>query len=1125
MGDSLQTYRCRIGTFTCKVSKGSTKNTRIQISNGYRYSLFLVILMSLLLIFFNLRTPCKHSGQASTPRSSFSPPGTALPTSTSSRLVATPKIQESSNTLIDIPCLFDSRDRNFLAKIVNGNRGVRGTGIKLAHWNKGPSYLHNKHDEIETLIADHRPHILGLSEANFRRDHDLAQVQHADYDLHLSPTLSNPSQDTARIVVYTHRSLIVKRRVDLEDKRISAIWLEVGLPHKKKILVCQGYREWKYLGQADQSSGAIGAQLDRWSVFLALWEQALVEGKEVIVMMDANLDFIKWTNSNLPPSDNTAKLKPLIDLLFEKIFPLGVSQVVTVATRSWPGQEDSGLDHIYTNKPDKVSSVQAEFKGGSDHKLIQITRFAKSIQRTVRYVRKRVFKNFDENEFKQAVQQLSWWELYSSNDPEEAAEILTRKITTILDSMAPVKTIQVRKGYAPWLSESTKRLIKERNEAHVLASRTKQQDDFRHYKHLRNQTTAKLRQDKKTWEKLKLDNNKNDPRALWKNVKTRLNWNNSGPPSKLFHDGKIITSPAGIAGTMNSFFLGKVADLRENIPGAAVDPLEKLKESMNHRNCSFSLQAVGPADVLKIIKSLKNSRSTGTDYLDTHVIKLIAQDILAPLTHIVNLSISKSKFPSLWKHAKVVPLLKKNDPLIAKNYRPVSLLPILSKVLERVIFNQLVNYLDTNCLVHPNHHGSRAGHSTATALIQMYDTWVEEVDCGNMVGVIMVDLSAAFDMVDFDLLLQKLEIFGLDEGSLDWMRSYLTGRSQSVFVDGCLSPPLTISCGVPQGSILGPLLYILYTNDIPDLVHKHPISVSQPEPYCQDCGGTVCYVDDSTYCLAGQDPAALSSALTDQYKVISNYMAANKLVINDDKTHLLVLGTKAMKDKSDKVTLQAGMHNILPSRHEKLLGCNVSENLKWRNHVMDNDQSMIRQLSSRINGLAMISSNADFNTRLMVANGIVMSKLCYMIQLWGGCEEYLLNSLQIQLNKTARLVTRLPYYTSSKRLMQMCGWMTVRQLVKYHTILMVHKTTMTKKPVYISNRLSREHPCRTRQESSGCIRLDQSFRSRTDLPRKSFRYRGAHDYNSIPPELRATASMTTFKTKLKKWIKMNVAPD
>ena len=138
-----------------------------------------------------------------------------------------------------------------------------------------------------------------------------------------------------------------------------------------------------------------------------------MEGKEVIVMMDANLDFMKWINSNLPPSDSTIKLKSLRDLLFEKIFPQGVVQVVTDATRSWPGQNDSGLDHIYTNKPEKVSSVYAEFIGGSDHKLIKITRFAKSVQTSVRYVRKRVFKNFDDDKFKQAIQQLSWWDLYS----------------------------------------------------------------------------------------------------------------------------------------------------------------------------------------------------------------------------------------------------------------------------------------------------------------------------------------------------------------------------------------------------------------------------------------------------------------------------------------------------------------------------------------------------------------------------------------------------------------------------------------------------------------------------------------------------------------------------------------
>ena len=153
-------------------------------------------------------------------------------------------------------------------------------------------------------------------------------------------------------------------------------------------------------------------------------------------------------------------------------------------------------------------------------------------------------------------------------------------------------------------------------------------------------------------------------------------------------------------------------------------------------------------------------------------------DILPALTHIINLSIMQSKFPTVWKHAKVVSLLKKGDTLAPKNYRPVALLPVFSKILERIVFNQLVKYLEAQKLIHPNHHGSRPGHSTATALIQMYDTWVEEVDDGNLVGVMMVDFSAAFDMVDHDILLKKLQLFGFDDMTLSLMKSYLSGRSR-----------------------------------------------------------------------------------------------------------------------------------------------------------------------------------------------------------------------------------------------------------------------------------------------------------------------------------------------------------
>ena len=147
-----------------------------------------------------------------------------------------------------------------------------------------------------------------------------------------------------------------------------------------------------------------------------------------------------------------------------------------------------------------------------------------------------------------------------------------------------------------------------------------------------------MRLEKKNWEKLKLSSTENDPGRLWKNVKTWLNWNNSGPPTRLFHNGSIVTSPARIAGTMNSFFLGKVAGLRENIPESFTDPMAKLRESMSDRQRSFSFKAVNPSEMLKVVKSLKNSKSTGTDDIDTYVIKLVATDILTPLTHIINLS-------------------------------------------------------------------------------------------------------------------------------------------------------------------------------------------------------------------------------------------------------------------------------------------------------------------------------------------------------------------------------------------------------------------------------------------------------------------------------------------------------
>ena len=201
------------------------------------------------------------------------------------------------------------------------------------------------------------------------------------------------------------------------------------------------------------------------------------------------------------------------------------------------------------------------------------------------------------------------------------------------------------------------------------------------------------------------------------------------------------------------------------------------------------------------------------DIIGTNVLKLIKEEIIPAVTHIVNLSIEKSVFPSSWKHAKIVPLLKpgSDDHLATKAYRPVALLPVVSKVLERVVFLQTVQYLNEHQLLHPNHHGFRSQHSTTTAMLQMYDSWVEAADRGELAGVAMIDQSAAFDCVDHTLLVAKLKLYGWGEGALKWSEDYLTNRKQSCSVESFLSQPLPISAGVLQGSILGPLYYCIFT--------------------------------------------------------------------------------------------------------------------------------------------------------------------------------------------------------------------------------------------------------------------------------------------------------------------------
>ena len=280
----------------------------------------------------------------------------------------------------------DINDYNFLARYTNGNG--RGSGIKLCHWNKGGAYLINSLNEIEQTIDQYKPHILGISESNFLSSHNVEDAKINDYNLFFADTLKNPRIEVSRVAVYVHKDVVVKVRNDLMTDSFSSIWLEVGLKRQKRFLVSNVYRDWKFSNQEGGESGSIVSQLSRWESFLLQWENAIATDLEIHVLGDMNLNYLDFHNQSIPSNSHSARLRPLVHALCDLVVPHGFTQLVSEVTRAWTGQESTLLDHHWTNKPEKISSGNAFYHGGSDHKLIFSVRHTKQVVSKPRIIRK-----------------------------------------------------------------------------------------------------------------------------------------------------------------------------------------------------------------------------------------------------------------------------------------------------------------------------------------------------------------------------------------------------------------------------------------------------------------------------------------------------------------------------------------------------------------------------------------------------------------------------------------------------------------------------------------------------------------------------------------------------------------
>ena len=323
-----------------------------------------------------------------------------------------------------------------------------------------------------------------------------------------------------------------------------------------------------------------------------------------------------------------------------------------------------------------------------------------------------------------------------------------------------------------------------------------------------------------------------------------------------------------------------------------------------------------------------------------------------------------------------------------------------------------MRYLYENDLFHSQNHGYRRGHGIISAVIEAHEAALEAIEDGEIVGMVTLDQSAAFDVCDHMLILEKLRLLGVT--SVGWMASYLSGRTQSVAIGAALSTPLPLPpASVVQGGVGSGILYNIMTCDLPDTIHTdHQVSLEDTEPHCQEDGDMVTFVDDSTSYFGHQDTNEVTRVTNKNFSAVETFMNSNKLKVNSTKTHLLVMtkssggevrGRQAAERRA-AVTLTAGGEVIKQSDSEVLLGATIHHSGTWSAMIRDGKASIQAQLRSRVNALRKICHHADLNTRKIVAAGIITSKLQYLLPLFGAAPDYLLRTLQVQQMAAARAV-------------------------------------------------------------------------------------------------------------------------
>ena len=826
-----------------------------------------------------------------------------------------------------------------------GLGGVKG--LRFGHLNINS--LAAKYDEIHDLLTDGIFDVLALSETKLDPSFPDSQLQHPNYRLLRRDR--NTGRGGGGLVVYLRTGLNALRRRAIEDDQIECLCIEIA--HKTSpVMLIVAYR-----------SPTLNPPLPFLDRLGSVLEGAMRYRFECLILGDLNM--------------NMAGEHPdrhLLDFMGNYALQMPIKE----ATRPVSG---TLIDVALSNCWQHYHGCGVIDPGLSDHCLIYVVRKARMEKEQLPVAEYRSSRNLDVGQFLGDLARRNWGNCYRHASSDAVLDEWMSNLNQVVDQHMPLKRVQRKAEHLPWIGPEIRRAIAHRNRLsrRYLLNRT--EENLRARNVQRNRVTRLKREAKKAYFRTVCEGGDVSPGQFWAKMKPVLpSAKVKSPVSCLLHQGRVISEKREIAEVLNDHFV-KAAS------GAAVGnaaqhaSLACIRE--NWAGGSFDFRLCTPAQIHAILRSLKQRKCGGLDGVSGKVLKLASPVLASEIANLCNCLIARGDFPSQWKLGVVAAIPKTGDATEVGNYRPVTLLSILSKVLERVLFNQLCGYFAP--MLGSQLSGFRRGHSCTTALLKMTEDWRWALDRGDSVAAVAVDLSKAFDSIDHELLLAKLGAYGVQPHSMRLLSCYLSQRQQRVRIGPAASEWKMVERGVPQGSLLGPLFFNIFINDATK---------------CAPGVSMRLYADDTTIYCADREPAALEFRTNTGLKAVCDWFGANGLQVNARKTQAMVLGNKGRYD----FDLRISGDRIAETETLKLLGFVLDNRLSGRVQV----QEAVSKAARKAGALNRVKRTLPEETINMLYKAFILPHLEYCSPLLLTCDGPLTRKLERSQERTIRTLLRVP---------------------------------------------------------------------------------------------------------------------